>query len=63
MTEPGRATLAEYIAYVRAKAARSEAARKARLEARPDRLARLKNAAEKRLRKRVKRIMDAATLV
>ena len=35
----GRATLADYIAYVRAREAAREARRRERLEARPDRLA------------------------
>ena len=56
----GRATLADYVAYVRAKAAAGEARRKAALEARPDRLAKLKTAAEKRARRRVRNLERVA---
>lgn len=59
----GRATLADYIAYVRAREAAREARRKARLEADPHRLARLRRAAEKRARKGRTRLANAATLL
>ena len=59
----GRATLADYIAYVRAREAVREARRRERLEARPDRLAKLKAAAEKRARKGRTRLVNAATLL
>lgn len=59
----GSATLAEYVAFLRAREAAREARRRERLEASPFRLARLKRAAEKRARRGAKRIVVAATLV
>ena len=57
----GRATLADYIAYVRAREAAREARRRERLEADPHRLARLRRAAEKRARRGRTRLANAAT--
>ena len=56
----GRATLADYVAYLRAREAAREARRRERLEARPDRLAKLKAAAEKRARRRGRNLVEVA---
>lgn len=63
MTEPqtGKFTTRDYARWCWERLQRGEAARKAKLEARPDRLERLKCAAEKRARRGAKRL-DALVL-
>ena len=52
--------LQQWLAYIAWKAQASEAARRARLEASPVRLALLKRAAEKRARRRARNLANAA---
>lgn len=58
----GRATLEEYVAFLRAREAAREAKRRVKLEARPSRLALLKAAAEKRMRRKVRNLRQVMDL-